>query len=51
MAFSHDEERVRAERARAVGLFRYSLIREAADPKLSTKQRGRLVRALAERGA
>jgi transposase InsO family protein len=49
VAFSHDEERVRAERARAVGLFRYSLVREAADPKLSTKQRGRLVRALAER--
>jgi putative transposase len=48
MAFRHDEERVRAERARAVGLFRYSLIRQAADPTLSTKQRGRLVRALAE---
>ena len=29
MASSHDEERVRAERARAIGLFRYSLIREA----------------------
>lgn len=49
MAFRHDEERVRAERARAVGLFRYALIREAADRALSTKQRGRLVRALAER--
>ena len=49
MAFSHDEERVRAERARAIGLFRYSLIREAADAKLSTRQRGRLVRAMAER--
>ncbi len=49
MAFSHDEERVRAERARAIGLFRYSLIRGAADRRLSTKQRGRLVRALAER--
>jgi putative transposase len=49
MVFSHDEERVRAERARAIGLFRYSLIREAADTKLSRKQRGRLVRALAER--
>jgi putative transposase len=48
MAFRHDEERVRAERAQAVGLFRYSLIRQAADPTLSTKQRGRLVRALAE---
>jgi putative transposase len=49
MAFSHDEERVRAERARAVGLFRYSLIRQAADKTLSTKQRGRVVRALAQR--
>lgn len=48
MAFSHDEEQVRAERARAIGLFRYSLIREAADSRLSTKQRGRIVRALAE---
>ena len=48
MAPSHDEERMRAERARAIGLFRYALIREAADAKLSTKQRGRLVRALAD---
>jgi putative transposase len=43
------EDQVRAERARAVGLFRYALIREAADSSLSTKQRGRLVRALAAR--
>lgn len=49
MAFSHDEERVRAERARAIGLFRYSLIREAADTRLSTRARGRLVRAAAGR--
>jgi putative transposase len=49
VAFSHDEEQVRAERARTVGLFRYSLVREAADAKLTTRQRGRLVRALAER--
>jgi hypothetical protein len=49
VALSRDEERVRAERARAIGLFRYALIREAADRTLSTKQRGRLVRALAER--
>jgi putative transposase len=48
MAFRQDEERVRAERARVIGLFRYSLIREAADSRLTTKQRGRLVRALAE---
>lgn len=43
------EEQVRAERARAVGLFRYSVIREAADRGLSSRQRGALVRALAER--
>jgi putative transposase len=49
VAFSQDEERVRAERARAVGLFRYSLICEAADTKLSTRARGRLVRSLAAR--
>lgn len=49
MAFSHDEERVRAERARAIGLFRYSLISEPANTKLSTRQRGRLVRAIAGR--
>ena len=42
------EDQVRAERARTIGLFRYSLIREAADRQLSTKQRGRIVRALAE---
>jgi putative transposase len=43
-----NEDQVRSERARAVGLFRYALIRDAADPELSTRQRGRLVRALAE---
>ena len=32
-----------------MALFRYSLIREAADPGLSTRQRGRLVRELAAR--
>jgi len=31
-----------------VGLFRYGLISDALDPALSTKQRGRLVRAIAE---
>ena len=40
---------VRADRAREVGLFRYALIRAAADPALSTRQRGRLVRDLAAR--
>ena len=49
MGFSQDEERVRAERARAVGLFRYSLICQAADTRLSTRARGRLVRSLAGR--
>ncbi|MGH3094564.1 MAG: DDE-type integrase/transposase/recombinase [Streptosporangiales bacterium] len=47
MAERSDDEQTRAERARALGLFRYSLIREAADAQLSTKQRGRLVRGLA----
>ncbi len=50
MAAGHDrEDQIRAERARAIGLFRYSVIREAADRQLSTKQRGRLVRDIAER--
>jgi putative transposase len=43
------EDQVRAERARATGLFRYSVIREAAEVSLSTKQRGLLVRDLAAR--
>ncbi len=46
MAEKDDEQAVRAERARAIGLFRYRLIREAADPGHSTKARGRLVRAI-----
>jgi putative transposase len=49
MTAADDEVRVRAERARAVALFRYQLVRDAADPELSTRQRGRLVRGLAER--
>jgi len=32
-----------------VGLFRYGLIQDALEPALSTKQRGRLVRAVAAR--
>ena len=39
------DERGRQE----VGLFRYALVRDAADPALSKAERGRLVRALAER--
>ena len=49
MAVSDDEEKVRAERARAIGLFRYQLIRETADAALSTKERGKMVRELASR--
>ena len=37
------------DRHRDVALFRYSLIREAADPALTKADRGRLVRALAAR--
>ena len=44
-----DEAMVRAERARAIGLFRYQLIREAADPAHSPKERGKMVRELASR--
>jgi putative transposase len=43
----HDEYGARVERARAIALFRYRLIREAADPALSPRERGRLVRAVA----
>ena len=42
-----EEDRKRAARAEQVALFRYQLIRQAADPALSTRQRGRLVRELA----
>ncbi|MEU9059135.1 DDE-type integrase/transposase/recombinase [Streptomyces sp. NPDC048430] len=41
------EDQTRLERAQAIGLFRYMLIREAADPMLSRRQRGTLVRELA----
>jgi putative transposase len=44
-----EEDRQRAARAEQVALFRYQLIREAADLALSTRQRGRLVRELAAR--
>ena len=37
----------RLERARQIGLFRYMLIREAADATLTGRQRGALVRELA----
>ena len=41
-----DMEARRADRARDIALFRYALIREAADASLTTRQRGRLVRDL-----
>jgi putative transposase len=49
MSKADDDQQARLERAREIGLFRYMLIREAADPLLSSRQRGRMVRALAER--
>jgi len=44
-----EEERKRAARAEQVALFRYQLIREAADPSLTVRQRGRIVREIAAR--
>ncbi len=44
-----EEERKRAARAEQVALFRYQLIREAADPALTVRQRGRMVRQIAAR--
>ena len=49
MSKAEEEEQARLERARAIGLFRYMLIREAADPVLSSRQRGKLVREIAAR--
>lgn len=37
------------ERAQQIALFRYQLICPALEPGLSTKQRGRIVRAIADR--
>lgn len=47
MSQEQDQDNARRARAREVGLFRYGLIQDALEPALSTKQRGRLVRALA----
>jgi putative transposase len=49
MSKAEEEQQARLERARAVGLFRYMLIRDAADPALSTRQRGAMVREIAAR--
>ena len=46
-----DDAARRADRARDVALFRYALIRQAADASLTTRQRGVLVRRLVARGA
>jgi putative transposase len=48
MSQADDERRRRSERARRVGLFRYELIQEVIDPQLSVRQRGRMVRELAQ---
>jgi putative transposase len=44
-----DQARVRAERARQVALFRYRLIQDVIDVRLSSRQRGPLVQAIADR--
>jgi putative transposase len=49
MSKAEEEGQARLERARAIGLFRYMLIREAADPALTSRQRGAMVRAIAAR--
>jgi hypothetical protein len=49
MTKEQDQDNARRARAREVGLFRYALISESLNEELSTKQRGRLVRAVAAR--
>ena len=49
MSKQEEQEQARLERAREIGLFRYMLIREAADPALTTRQRGAMVRVIAAR--
>ncbi len=44
-----EESRRRAERARQAALFRYQLIQDVVDPGLSARQRGAVVRELADR--
>ncbi len=46
---AHREQLVDERDRQEIGLFRYALIRDAADPALSKAERGRLVRALADR--
>ena len=47
MSNPENDQAARLERARQIGLFRYMLIREAADQSLTGRQRGALVRRLA----
>lgn len=47
MSSEHDDEAARRARAQRVALFRYQVICPALDPGLSTKARGRVVRAIA----
>ncbi|MBO0819031.1 MAG: DDE-type integrase/transposase/recombinase [Actinobacteria bacterium] len=49
MSKEEEEQQARLERARAIGLFRYMLIREAADAALTSRQRGAMVREIAAR--
>lgn len=49
MTAHDDDTRRRAERARRMALFRYELIQDVIDPALTARQRGALVRELAER--
>jgi ribosomal-protein-alanine N-acetyltransferase len=44
MSKAEDEQQTRLDRAREIGLFRYMLIREAADPSLSKRERGAMIR-------
>jgi putative transposase len=43
-----EQDRVRLEKAQAIGLFRFQLISSAIDDQLSTRARGRLVREIAQ---
>ena len=47
MSGEDEVETARVTRAWVVGMFRYQLIRDAADSGLTSRQRGRMVRALA----
>jgi putative transposase len=47
MSGADQQARRRRERAQQVGLWRYLLVQDVADPALSTRQRGRAVRQLA----